>query len=74
MPRKETVVMSAIRHNERCRDCKEAIKNLLATIFHDVEVNYDINLPAKLEDYSDTNIYDDIAPVYQPLQNHRGYQ
>jgi hypothetical protein len=73
MPKKETAVMGAIRHNERCRDCKESIKNLLAAIFHDVEVSYDINLPAKLEDYSGTNIYDDIAPVYQALQNHKGY-
>lgn len=73
MPKKETAVMSATRHSERCRDCKEGIKNLLVAIFDDVKVNYDINLPAKLEDYSDTNIYDDIAPICQALQNHRGY-
>lgn len=60
-------------HNERCRDCKENVKNLLATIFGKVEVNYNINLPARLEDYSDTNIYDGIAPVYKALKNHRGF-
>lgn len=54
MPKKETAVMSAIRHNERCRDCKEGIKNLLAAILEDVEVNSNINLPARLEDCSDT--------------------
>jgi hypothetical protein len=60
-------------HNERCRDCKESIKNMLAAIFDDVEVNCDINLPARLMDYLDTNIYDDLAPVYKALQTHRGY-
>ena len=65
--------MRAAEHNERCRECKEVIKNLLATIFDDVQVNYDISLPARLEDYLDTNIYADIAPVYQALQDHRGY-
>lgn len=65
--------MRASGHNEHCRDCKKVIKNLLATIFDDVQVNYDINLPARLEDYFDTNIYADIAPVYKALQDHRGY-
>lgn len=45
--------MRAAGHNERCRDCKEEIENLLATMFDDVQVNYDISLPARLEEYLD---------------------
>lgn len=60
-------------HNERCSDCKESIKNLLAMIFNEVQVNYDIDFPSRIEDYTNTNIYDDIAPVYQALQKHRGH-
>lgn len=60
-------------HNERCRDCKESIQSLLATIFVEVKVNYDIDLPSRIEDYSNTDIYADIAPVYKALQKHRGH-
>jgi len=60
-------------HNERCRDCKENIHSLLATIFDEVQVNYDIDLPSRIEEYSNTDIYADIAPVYQALQKHRGH-
>ncbi len=60
-------------HNERCRDCKKSIENLLATIFDEVQVNYDIDFPSRIEDYSNTDIYADIVPVYQALQKHRGH-
>lgn len=73
MPKAVSVVMRITKHNERCRGCKEAIANLLATIFGEVQINHDIDLPARLEDYLDTDIYADIAPVYQALQNHRGF-
>ena len=72
-PKRDATTMRTRVHNERCRDCKETIKNLLAAIFDDVEINYDINLPARLDDYLDTNIYEYLAPVYQALQNHRGH-
>jgi len=42
-------------------------------IFDEVQVNYDIDFPSKIEDYSNTDIYDDIAPVYQALQKYRGH-
>jgi len=60
-------------HNERCRNCKESIRNLLAKIFDEVQVNYDIDLPSRVEDYKSTNIYDDIAPVYQALRKYKGH-
>jgi hypothetical protein len=60
-------------HNERCKKCKENIKNLLAATFDGVCLNWDIGLPAMLTDYSDTPIYADIAPIYQALQKYRGH-
>jgi len=60
-------------HNERCRDCKKNIRELLATIFGEVQVNHDIDLPSRIEDYLNTDIYADIAPIYQSLQNHRSH-
>ncbi len=73
MPQKEADTMKARYHNERCQDCKKSIKNLLSAIFEDVEVNYDIALPASLEDYSDTNIYENLYLIYHALQNYRGH-
>lgn len=69
----ENTLMMTKAHNERCRDCKESIKNLLATIFDEIQVNYDIDLPSRVEDYTNTNIYVDIVPVYQALQKYRGH-
>lgn len=60
-------------HNERCRDCKENIYSLLAMIYEGVQVNYDIGFPSKIEDLTNTNIFDDISKVYQALQKHRGH-
>lgn len=60
-------------HNERCRDCKENFHSLLAMIYEDVRVNYDIDFPSKIEDLRDTCIYSEISTVYQALQKHRGY-
>jgi len=65
--------MRTKNHNERCRDCKESVKNLLITIFGSVEVNYDIDLPPRLEDYRNTIIYSDIKKIYQAIVNYRGF-
>ncbi len=59
-------------HNERCRDCKESINNLLAAIFDDIEINYGINLPVRLDGYLYTGVYEYLIPIYQALQNYRG--
>jgi hypothetical protein len=38
-------------HNERCRHCKESVRNLLSARFGVVEVNWDLGLPCSMEDY-----------------------
>lgn len=69
----ESFAMRTKAHNERCRDCKENVRNLLAAMFGKVEVNYDLNLPCKLEDYKNTNIHKHIEEIYQALLGYRGY-
>ena len=59
-------------HNERCRDCKENLYILLATLFDRVQANYDIDIPSRIEDLTNSNIYADLVPVYQALQIHKG--
>jgi hypothetical protein len=61
------------KHDERCEKCKKTVQNLLATIFNEVEVAYDIDLPARLEGYLGTSIHADIAPIYHALQSYRGH-
>jgi len=46
---------------------------LLEKIIGKVEINYDVNLPSKIEDYSDEKVYDDLFPIYTALQKHRGF-
>jgi hypothetical protein len=49
-------------HNECCRTCEETIKNLLTTIFDEVHVNCDIDLPVRVEDYTNTKTHADLKP------------
>lgn len=60
-------------HNERCRDCKDNLHSLLYTLYDDVQANYDIDFPSRIEDLTNTNIYSDLESVYQVLQKHRGH-
>ena len=60
-------------HNERCKKCKESIQNLLTETYGSVHSNIDIDLPAKLENYSNTPIYAVIASIYHALQKVRGH-
>lgn len=64
--------MGGRNHNERCRDCKERVKYLLFALFGQVEGNWDLDLPCRLEDYKNTDLYDTLAPIHKALQKHRG--
>jgi hypothetical protein len=61
------------RHNERCRDCKQSVRNLLAASFGTVEVNWDLCLPCNMGDYKDTLQNDVLGKIYEALQTHRGF-
>jgi hypothetical protein len=60
-------------HNERCPDCKKSVRNLLAAMFGVVEVNRDLNLPCRLEDYANTNLYEVIGSIYKALRIYRRF-
>jgi hypothetical protein len=64
----------AIRtHNERCRDCKERVRTMLSALFGRVEANWDLNLPARLDDYTETIIFESLKTIHDALIEHRGF-
>ncbi len=60
-------------HNERCKNCKLRIYELLKAAYGDVDDQYNLNLPSKLEGYGGQSIYDDLAKIYKSLQDYRGF-
>jgi len=64
----------AKKHNERCKDCKKVVESLLNVIYGQVIVNYNLNLPSKVEDYIGTNIEKELKKIHSILQNHRGHK
>jgi hypothetical protein len=60
-------------HNERCRECKKSVRNLLAARFGVVDVNWDLDLPCMMEDYKNIGLNDVLGSVHDALQKHRGY-
>jgi len=73
MPQKGYFMVRTKNHNERCKDCKERVRQLLEVVFGMVEVNYDIKFPSTLKDYMDTDIYPDIEKIYLEIQKYRGF-
>ncbi|MCD6535735.1 MAG: hypothetical protein J7K49_01715 [Thaumarchaeota archaeon] len=63
-----------IRHDERCRRCKETIRRLLERIYGRVEVNYKFEVGTRPEDYEGTPYYGKLKEIYEVLQNHRGFR
>lgn len=61
-------------HNERCKECKKRIFELLTKIYGEVREGYNLNLPAHLEGYRRYKVYGDLKRIYVALQNHRGYK
>lgn len=60
-------------HNERCKDCKARVAELLRAIYGEVIVNHDLNLPCRLEDYRAYPVFDALAFIHGELQRHRGF-
>lgn len=60
-------------HNERCKECKRRVAELLQAIYGKVAVNHDLNLPCRLEDYRPYPAYDALAFIHGELQRHRGF-
>lgn len=62
----------SVKHNERCKECRKRIHELLAKIYGEVKKEYDLNLPSHLEEYKNYEIYQDLKKIYTKLQNYRG--
>lgn len=60
-------------HNERCKECKIRVRELLEKIYGTVIVNYRISLPTRPEDFRDHPHYSALNEIYSALQMHRGF-
>lgn len=60
-------------HNERCPKCKQSVKDLLDALFGNVEVNWDLNIGCKLEDYKDRKFYSELEIIHKALVQHRRF-
>jgi hypothetical protein len=60
-------------HNERCPECKQSVRNLLATCFGAVEVYWDLCLPCHVDDCKNTSVSNVLHKVCDALQRYRGF-
>ena len=65
--------MNRKSHNERCPECKQSVNRLLAALFGVVEVNWDLNIACRLDDYKNTKFYGALESIHTALQKHRGF-
>ena len=65
--------MNKKNHNERCRDCKQNFTDLLVATFGGVEVNWDLNIPCRLEELISSGLSDVLNPIYDALKQYRGF-
>ena len=61
------------RHSQHCRECKRTIQDVLTRLFGDVEEQYDLQLPAVIDDFKNYACYESLAKIYQILTGYRGY-
>ena len=47
---------------------------MLRAAFGDVEGQYNLNLPSKLEDYKGKAFYDNLRIIYKSLHDYRGFK
>lgn len=69
--KKDTSILS---HNERCSDCKEAVKGMLEAIYGTVEKNPRIEASTNPGDYKHSPLYPLFQEIYLSLQKHRGHR
>ena len=62
------------KHNESCKACKIRIEELLNRIYKKVDVNYNLNLPSKIEDYAGSPFEKQLTQIHESLQKYRGHK
>lgn len=66
--------MSAkLKHNERCKKCKQHVAEMLSILFGEVRINYNLNLSNRPGDFKNTPSYESLRQIFELLQKHRGY-
>ena len=60
-------------HNERCKECKVRVRQLLEKIYGTVIPNYRIHLGTRPEELREHPRYSVLNDIYSALQNHRGF-
>lgn len=63
-----------VKHNERCKECKKRIFELLSKIYGKVERDYNLHLSNKLDSFKDNLHYTNLQNIFSLLQNHRRHQ
>ena len=61
------------KHNERCKDCKTRIFELLSQIYGEVYQNYNLDFPNKLADFKPNEVNASLKEILSELQNYRGH-
>lgn len=62
-----------IRHDERCKDCKVRVQELLHQIYGEVKPNCNLRIPAKPEDCIGSTFGKELETIHIALQSHRGF-
>lgn len=62
------------KHDERCTNCKTIVVELLNSVFGEVFVNYNLNLPSKVEDYTGSMFEKELRQIHLLLQGYRGHK
>ena len=65
--------MSPSKHRQSCRDCKGAFARIFEDAVGEVQEQYSLCLPTRLEDYRGFPLYDALAAIHTALQRHRGF-
>lgn len=60
-------------HNERCKECKIRVRELLEKIYGPVITNYRIKIGTRPEDFRDYPRYPILNEIFASLQKHRGF-
>ena len=64
------------KHNERCKECKKRVFELLGNIYGQENVfqNYNLQLPNKVEKLNHNNVNPHLENIYNKLQEYRGHK
>jgi hypothetical protein len=65
--------IDGVRHNERCRECKQSIEQMLLKLYGSVVRNARLSFPAKSEALEPSPIRETLCMIYSALQKERGF-